>query len=513
MPISAVVSTESDPARARALDATVGMTRNRLPLLARLLEEPDALFMVPDVATSEAVPEDVARIIRTGAFLGLRLDRRASAEGDQGEFLGSLFVSFDRPRWLSPAELHTARALGTLATMAISNARLHEEALGRLARAERLATVDSLTQLANHRALQDALRHEFERARRHRRPLALALLDLDHFKRVNDTVGHEGGDAVLRDVAERLRGVARDGDLVARVGGEEFAWLMPDTDAIGAWEAAERAREAVAAGPVAGIDLLTLSAGVCDVAHAATPDDLYRLADGALYWAKARGRDATYRYSPDVVTALSADERAEQLERSQAVMSIRLLARVVDAKDPSTRRHSERVAELTIRLATALGWDQRRLVELHEAALVHDVGKIGVPDAVLFKPGRLTAEEYEVVKQHAALSAEMVADVLTDTQVAWVRSHHERWDGTGYPDGLEAREIPPGARIIALADAWDVMTGERPYSGPIPPGEALAEARRMRGRQFAPEVVDAMERLVASGVVGSAPRPAERASA
>ena len=154
----------------------------------------------------------------------------------------------------------------------------------------------------------------------------------------------------------------------------------------------------------------------------------------------------------------------------------------MDAKDPSTRRHSERVAALCEELADALGWPPERCRLLRDAGLVHDVGKIGVPDAILFKPGRLTAEEYELVKEHAELGARIVAEALTPEQVSWVKSHHERWDGGGYPEGLMAEDIPEGARIMALADAWDVMTSERPYTaGPATPARAIAECRACSG--------------------------------
>ena len=143
-------------------------------------------------------------------------------------------------------------------------------------------------------------------------------------------------------------------------------------------------------------------------------------------------------------------------------------------------------------------------MRLREAGLVHDVGKIGVPDRILFKPGRLTKEEYEEIKQHAQIGAEMVVDVLTPEQVSWVRGHHERWDGAGYPTGLMGEEIPLGARILALADAWDVMTSQRSYHDPLTIEDALAECRRCAGGQFSTEVVVALESLVRTGALSVA---------
>ncbi len=395
------------------------------------------------------------------------------------------------------AAADAAERLGRFAELvgiAVSNA----EARARLAD---LAATDHLTGLANHRTFQERLVQEVVRAARHGRRFSLVLLDIDHFKRVNDDLGHQMGDAVLREAARRLGALARAGDLMARVGGDEFAWLMPETGGMEAWRAADRAREAISAQPFTGVGLLTISAGVCDLDQAPQHSELFRLADGALYWAKQHGRDVAFLYSPEVVEVLSDAEHAERLTRLQALQSIRVLARAVDAKDPSTRQHSERVSEVAKVLAGALGWSADDASALRDAGLVHDVGKIAVPDAILFKPDRLTREEFQRVRAHAALGAEIVADVLSGAQVAWVRGHHERWDGAGYPDGLAGEGIPEGARILTLADAWDVMTSARPYGVPLSREDALTECRRCSGAQFWPEAVAALERLVAEGLL------------
>jgi diguanylate cyclase (GGDEF)-like protein len=379
-----------------------------------------------------------------------------------------------------------------LVGIAVSNA----EARARLAA---LAATDHLTGLANHRTFQERLAQEVVRASRHGRRFSLVLLDIDHFKRVNDDLGHQAGDAVIRETARRLNALTRAGDLMARVGGDEFAWLMPEAGGMEAWRAADRAREAIAAEDFSGIGHITISAGVCDLDQAPQQSELFRLADGALYWAKQHGRDVAFLYSPEVVEVLSDAENAERLTRLQALQSIRVLARAVDAKDRSTRQHSERVAEVARVLADILGWTAEDASALRDAGLVHDVGKIAVPDAILFKPDRLTPEEFHRVKAHAALGAEIVADVLSGAQVSWVRGHHERWDGRGYPDGFAGEDIPEGARILTLADAWDVMTSARPYGAPLSREDALAECRRCSGAQFWPVVVEALERAVAEG--------------
>jgi diguanylate cyclase (GGDEF)-like protein/putative nucleotidyltransferase with HDIG domain len=362
------------------------------------------------------------------------------------------------------------------------------------------AATDPLTGLANHRSFHERLEHEVGRARAEDGELALVVFDLDRFKDVNDAFGHQIGDDVLAEAGRRLAGEARFGELVARVGGEEFAWILPGSDGINAWRAAERARRAVAESPFAGdVGYVTASAGVADLTQAADAGSLLRLADGALYWAKAHGRNVTLRYSPEVVQELSATERAERLARSQGVTALRALARAVDAKDPSTARHSERVAAVAVRLGSQLGWSQDRLILLEEAALLHDVGKIGVSDNLLLKPERLTPDERREVETHARLGAEIVSDVLRPEQVTWVRSHHERWDGFGYPDGISGSALPDGARILAVADAWDAMTSVRVYGVPRIPIAALAEVRSCAGSQFDPQVAEALQVLQADG--------------
>jgi diguanylate cyclase (GGDEF)-like protein len=418
-----------------------------------------------------------------------------------GRLWGALIVCTSRDDDLADdAELRLGR-FAELVGLAMANADARTQLLAQ-------ATSDPLTGLVNHRTFHERLHEEVALAHRHRRALSVAVFDVDRFKHVNDTLGHVVGDAVIVEVARRVRAVAREGEIVARIGGDEFALLLPGTAAANALQAADRLRRSVGAARFNGVGHLTLSGGVCDLSQAADGEELLRLADGALYWAKLRGRDACLRYSPDVVEELSATERAERLERSQAMAAVRALARAIDAKDPATTRHSERVAELTARLAEEAGWPAARVTRLRDAALVHDVGKIGVPDAILSKPGGLTDAEYEVIKRHADLGARIAAEVLDDEQTAWVRGHHERYDGRGYPDELAGAAISDGARLLALADAWDAMTGARVYSAPMASAEALAECREQCGRQFAPEAVDALERLASAGMLHVEATPA-----
>ncbi|MCB0882453.1 MAG: diguanylate cyclase [Thermoleophilia bacterium] len=402
--------------------------------------------------------------------------------------------------------------------LSLSSAPLHDDAgatsgrvvmlkdvtASRLAELERRVrdNTDPLTGVANHTVFQERLRDEAAAAAAHGTPLSLVLFDVDHLKRINQLHGHRAGDEVLRETSRRVMACARPDDLFARVGGEKFALLMPGAGPVPALAVAERIRQAIAGLPVPPAGRVTISAGVASVSDEDGPG-LYTLADGARYWAKSTGRDRCVAYDPAEVTVTSGDEYRRYLERQGVLSTIRALARAVDARDVSTREHSDRVASLASRIALELGWDTHSTDLLYDAGLLHDIGKIGIPDAVLFKPGRLTPDEYALITTHSELGAQIVAGALSEQQVAWVRGHHERWGGGGYPDDLSGDDIPEGARILALADAWDVMTIARTYSTPRPTDEAVAECVRESGAQFWPEAVDVLVRLVRDGLVGA----------
>ena len=409
-----------------------------------------------------------------------------------GKPWGAVLAATSEERVFSDEEKRGLERFADLIGLAIANAEARSQLLSR-------AATDPLTGLANYRAVHETLQREVARAHRHRRSLAVALFDLDHFKEVNDIHGHQVGDNVLEAIASTLQGVARPGDLVGRLGGEEFVWLMPETDALGAYEAAERFRALVGSSEPAPGVALTVSAGICDLERAGSASELMALADGALYWAKAHGRDISFLYTPEVVEALSAEDRAERLERTRILTGLRALARAVDAKDPSTLRHSERVAGLAGDIAAAHGWTVKRIADLRDAALVHDVGKIGIPDAILLKPSALSAEEYEIIKRHSPLGAEIAAEILSEEQVRWIRGHHERIDGHGYPDGLPGDTIPDGARILALADSLEVMTGVRAYQRTVSWKDAMEECRSQAGTQFDPELVALLPEVAPPG--------------
>ncbi len=402
---------------------------------------------------------------------------------------GALTVAARLPDTLPPRSQERLARFAELVGMAIANA----DARVRLALR---ATTDPLTGLLNHRTFNERLEEEVERALTRNTPLAVIIFDLDHFKDVNDSCGHQTGDRVLRSFARLLSARVRPGQTVARTGGEEFAAVLPGCDADEARRLAERIRhEYEHRAQPDGLSSQTVSVGIADLSSATTPDRLLRLADSALYWAKANGRNRTMSYSPLVVEELSPERRSERMAQQQAMGALRALARTVDAKHPASVRHSERVAAAAASLARRVGWSPADVSALHEAALVHDVGKIGLPDRLLRREV-LSDDDRTRMMGHVILGGEIVSDILTERQVAWLRGHHERWDGTGYPDGLHGDAIPLGAQILAVADAWDAMTEVGVQSRRHTPSEALEACEALAGRQFSPRVVEALAALV-----------------
>jgi diguanylate cyclase (GGDEF)-like protein len=408
-----------------------------------------------------------------------------------GRSWGALAVTAAEPARLTAGDEQQLREFGDLLATAIAS-------IDDRAKLAAQAATDPLTGLANRRTLHDRLAGEIARSVRHSRTLSVAVIDIDHFKEVNDFGGHDAGDAMLAGVARCLAQNARVEDVLGRVGGDEFAWVMPETGREQALVAVERARRLIAA-TVAEPFRITVSAGICDTRATTQAAELVSFADGALYWSKAHGRNRCWIYDPEVITELSAPERVERLESSQAILGLRALARAIDAKDPATRQHSERVAALAVKLARAAGWSSARAGQLSDAALVHDVGKVGVPAELLHKLDPLTVPERERLQEHAELAARIAEGALGPEQVAWIRIHHERPDGTGYPRGLTENEIPEGAALLAVADAWDVMTSGRPYSRPKAVDEALQECTQLVGSQFTKTAVGALLKLHADG--------------
>jgi diguanylate cyclase (GGDEF)-like protein len=394
--------------------------------------------------------------------------------------------------------------LGILAAqtaIALQNAQLHERALA-------LAAHDSLTGLLNRRALQTRLDEEIARAVRGGHALCLLMVDLDDFGAINNTYGHFAGDLTLRAAAQAMAHAVRAMDVVARYGGDELVVLLPETPLEQGLEAAERVRAAIAAlRVIEGSTQITLTASIGAAAlpeHGISAEELLRAADQAAYAAKHCGKGRVAR-PEDAALSLDQDPVALAAQLAHANMAtVAALAAAVDAKDAYTQGHSQRVSAYAAALAETLALSAAEVARITLTGQLHDVGKIGVPDSILSKPGRLTADEYQIIQQHTVIGERMLAGVpfLREILPA-VRHHHERWDGQGYPDGLRGEQIPRDALILAVADAFDAMTSSRTYRSALPLAEACRRIAEGSGSQFDPRVVQAFEQAVAGGSIVS----------
>jgi diguanylate cyclase (GGDEF)-like protein/putative nucleotidyltransferase with HDIG domain len=366
---------------------------------------------------------------------------------------------------------------------------LYQRSTFRELRALRLALTDPLTGLGNHRHFHDRLERELADSQAQGYPLSLCLVDIDDFKRINDRFGHPGGDKVLAQLATRLR----QGGESFRLGGDEFAILLPGRDGEGAAIAAQAIVGRLSGTELAPAGAVSISAGIATVPpEGIVRDELVRRADSALYWAKEYGKDQVRVYRPDVLEIAELRRLAAGPDRAARFRAAASLARAVDARDAYTGSHSGRVAELAARIARRMGVDAEHVELTRLAASLHDVGKLAIPEEILRKPGPLSETERLVLERHPQIGFRMLESLDVDPVADWVLHHHERWDGTGYPDALGGDQIPLGARIIFVADAYDAMTSDRVYRSRLGDDEAVAELASCSGTQFDPEVVAAL---------------------
>jgi diguanylate cyclase (GGDEF)-like protein len=384
--------------------------------------------------------------------------------------------------------------IGTLTTAGLVVAVIRDRMVGLISNLTDAARTDPLTGLLNRRGFEEAFDMELERARRaDGGGLSVIVGDLDRFKDVNDRLGHAGGDEVLRDVGAAIRSVKRSWDIAARVGGEEFALLAPDTDEHGAYVLAERLRQEIeqfAAGD------LTASFGIVTFPiHGQTGDALLQAADQALYAAKRLGRNRAVISSAEVPGILARAPRGPR-DAHVELATLLNLAEALDVRDSGSATHSQRVGRYAELIARELGLPADAVERMRIAGILHDVGRVGVPDELLGKSGPLSDDDWEWVRAHPAVGARMLETTDFGDIGEWILAHHERPDGTGYPSGLPADEIPLEASILAVADAYEAMTAERPYRPSLDPVAATDELRRGAGRQFDARVVDAILRVV-----------------
>jgi diguanylate cyclase (GGDEF)-like protein/putative nucleotidyltransferase with HDIG domain len=384
--------------------------------------------------------------------------------------------------------------MGTLlvGAMVIMAMRARVELL--IARLYDASRTDPLTKLSNRRGFREMLDLELERARRGGTAMGVLVGDLDDFKDVNDRFGNRVGDIALQRVARLLSEREPQVDATARVGGGEFALIVPETEHDSAFALAERLRCELRKEFADDPNPLTISFGLSVYPeHGETAASLLRAADDALFAAKQRGRNRTVRHSPALnKEALRPLSDARDIEGERFIMVMLDLAEAVDLRFSGSARHSETVGRYAEMVARGLGLPEWRVSRVRLAGILHDIGKAGVPNSILHKPGPLTEEEYEVIKRHPELGAQIIEHPSLSDVREWVATHHERPDGLGYPCGLSVNAVALEARIVAVADAYEAMTSDRPYRYSLGYDAALAELRHGAGTQFDALVVQAL---------------------
>jgi diguanylate cyclase (GGDEF)-like protein len=437
------------PEDARILDHFDQSTKALWTLLAAVqTENSDATNAAADVAARQMYAADTAMTQAAKEYRARSADALTKAQLGSVAVILLLFAAFG---WFYVRAVRRRRSAEVLAA---ENRNLLEAS-----REE--ALTDGLTRLGNRRSLVADLEAASRKHERH----VLALFDLDGFKHYNDSFGHPAGDELLARLGQRLRTTLAGIGTPYRIGGDEFCVLAAIDDGGSASVA-----------PLAAAALSEAGEGFtigCSYGTALMPTDTtdpsqaLLLADQRMYEQKRSGRASASRQSANVLLQLLA-ERSRDLGRHTADVA--------------------RLAEMT---AGRFGLDSAERARIRLAAELHDVGKAAIPDSILNKPGALDEEEWKFVRRHTVIGQRIVAAAPSLAHAAdLVRWHHERYDGTGYPDHLEREDIPFGARIIAVSDAYDAMTSDRPYRGAISPGEAVAELKQGAGTQFDPTVVE-----------------------
>jgi diguanylate cyclase (GGDEF)-like protein/putative nucleotidyltransferase with HDIG domain len=321
--------------------------------------------------------------------------------------------------------------------------------------------------------------------------LSLAFIDLDNFKSYNDSKGHLAGDKLLAHIGNLIQEALRNIDSAFRYGGDEFAIIMPHTSAENSLTAIERIRNIIAE-ETSGRYLTTASIGIASwPSDGLSVDHIIDAADSALYHAKRTGGNRSCLVSQMLPSTTEADQTKSAIEK-ESLNTIYALASTIEARDPYTYGHSQKVRTYAVALAEALGLPSTKVAVVSHAALLHDIGKIGIYDEVLNKRGKLDPQEFELVKTHPQLSRTIVAHVISLTPcLQAIVQHHERWDGTGYPNNLKGEAISLEGRILSIADSFDAMTSKRPYHDPLSSKKAIQELKRCAGGQFDPNLVEA----------------------
>ena len=406
-----------------------------------------------------------------------------------GAFTGIVWVDDPEDRLLPTTEgLQALRAFANQAIGAVESTR-------QLEHLRHLAGHDAVTGLRNGRDLEPRIAEDIAASG----TVSVLVCDLDDFRHVNDILGPQAADDVLRRFAAVLQRATRGSDVPTRLDGAEFAVVLRDTDRVAALAVAERLRLAVR-DEFSDVSVpISVSIGLAATGTGAgTASEVLRAAHDALDAARRLGRDRAVPYHPQTLGLLDTLREGSAANGEQLAAAM-LLAETLDLRDPATARHSLTVGRLAEQTGRHLGWSAERVERVRVAGVLHDIGKLGIPDAILLKPTALDRDEWQEVRRHPEIGARILEHANLADIARWVRAHHEHLDGGGYPAGLAGAAIPAEARVLAVADAYEAMTADRPYRASIGPDAAEAELRRAAGTQFDPEIVHALIAALAEG--------------
>jgi len=434
---------------------------------------------------------------------------------DNEERLGVEAMDKGAYDYLTQNEVRTV-ALSRAIRRVIQRKKLEDDIKESLKKLEKMAIKDGLTGLYNHNHFKEILKHEYKKSKRHIEPLSCIMLDLDHFKSVNDTYGHQFGDFVLVKCAEILKKQVRDTDFTARYGGEEFFIILPNTNMDGAFILAERIRNAFEnnvfrKGAIA--KTVTVSIGISSTSdnNVAGDNDLITNADKALYRAKWRGRNNVCTYEEtEFEKAIYIKEEEEKIKdfstkfenvhesiKETCIESAHNILRELNNGWDYINEHSLRVSRYAEKLTRGLSMSEEETNVIKRAALLHDIGMVGINEKILKKKSKLTDEEYTLMKRHSNIGVKIIERTkLFHKELPIILHHHERFDGNGYPHKLKAENIPYGARILAIAEAYDVMRSNSVYKKSYSPKGAVTELKNCAGKQFDPHMVDVFVKVV-----------------
>jgi len=406
--------------------------------------------------------------------------------------IGSLILASCKPNAYSNSQIALLEKVALQVAAPIENAQLY-------ARVEQRARIDELTGLFNRRHFEERLKEEIARHSRYGVEFSIILLDLDNFKNYNDTNGHPAGDILLRYTGRIVKSSIRDADQAFRYGGDEFAVILPQTDRDNAYVVAERVRQQIAEEMEKKANAVTCSIGLASYpSDGVISGELVTVADTALYYAKRTGGNRVYL--PSKILSEPRDDGGINA-RHNGLSAVYALASTVEARDPYVYGHSRKVNTYAVALAEAIGLSPDEVSKISTAALLHDIGKIGISDKVLKKKGKLNEEDWEAIKAHPRLGANIVSNIPSLVPcVSSILHHHERWDGGGYPEGLKGEDIPIGARILAIADSFEAMTSARLYRPALSLEEVLRELRQGAGIQFDPKLVEVFISIIEVGL-------------